>query len=154
MDVYENLKQKGLALIPTSTPGGEYVKVKEIDGMLYVSGHGPNRDGISPAYTGKLGREISLEQGQECAELCALNILGCLHNYLGDLNRIESVVKLLAFVSCTDDFEQQPQVINHASRIFIQAFGEAGRHARSAIGTNSLPGNIPVEIEAIFKLKA
>ena len=150
MDVYENMKKHNLEPIVNTPVGGEYVKVKQCGNMLYVSGQGPLADG-KPVYTGKLG-ELSLEQGQEAARICALNILGCLHAYLGDLNKVKNVVKLLAFVASEDGFSSQPQVINKASEVFIQAFGENGRHARSAIGTNILPGNIPVEVEAVFEI--
>jgi len=150
MNVYENMRKHKLEMIVDTPIGGEYVKVKQCGNLLYVSGQGPIKDG-KPVCTGKLG-ELSLEQGQEAARICALNILGCLHGYLGDLNKVKNVVKLLAFVSCTDDFGLQPQVVNKASEVFVQAFGESGRHARSAIGTNSLPSNIPVEVEAIFEI--
>jgi len=150
MDVYENLSKHKLEPITDAPLGGEYVKVKQIGTLLYVSGHGPLVGG-EPVYTGKIG-DHNLKDGQEAARLCALNILGTLQDFLGDLNRVKGAVKLLAFVASTEDFRSQPTVINKASEVFIQAFGEDGRHARSAIGTNILPGDISVEVEAIFEL--
>jgi len=150
MSVYENMEKYKLEMITDTPVGGEYVKVRQCGNLLYVSGQGPIINGI-PVCTGKLG-ELSIEQGQEAARICALNILGCLHEYLGDLNKVKNIIKLLAFVACTDDFNLQPQVVNEASKVFIQVFGGNGKHARSAIGTNNLPGNIPVEVEAIFEI--
>ena len=150
MDIYENLSKHKLEPIMDAPLGGEYVKVKQVGNLLYVSGHGPLIDG-EPVYRGKID-DSRLAEGQDAARLCALNILGSLQEYLGDLNRIKGVVKLLAFVASADCFLSQPTVINKASEVFIQAFGEDGRHARSAIGTNVLPGDISVEVEAIFEL--
>ncbi|MGL5514753.1 MAG: RidA family protein [Sporomusa sp.] len=151
MDVYENLKEMNLEVPSPQPKGGIYTKVKQVGNLLYVSGQGPTSNGEA-LYRGKLGRELTLEEGQQAAAVCAMNILSCLHEYLGDLNRVKNVVKLLAFVSGTDEFAEQPQVINGASSLFLKAFGEHGEHARSAIGTNALPGNIPVEIEAIIEI--
>lgn len=151
MDVYENLRSNGLELPPPPAAGGLYAKAKRTGNYLYISGQGPSLGG-GPVTAGKLGAEISLEQGQAAARACALNILSCLEEHLKDLNRVKNVVKLLGFVASSDDFYQQPQVINAASGVFLQAFGEIGAHARSAIGVNTLPGNIPVEIEAIFEI--
>lgn len=103
---------------------------------------------------GRVGGELTLEQGQEMARRCALNILANLHHTLGDLNRIRRFVKVLAFVNSTDDFDRQPAVVNGASGLIRDIFGEeAGLPARSAIGVNVLPGNIPVEIEMLLELK-
>lgn len=152
MDVYDNLKAKNLQL-PTPPPeGGIYTKVKQVGNLLFISGQGPNLDG-KPVCVGKVGAEVSLKEGQEAAAVCAMNLLSCLQEYLGDLNRVKNVVKLLAFVASADGFGEQPKVINAASSLFEEVFGERGRHARSAIGTSELPGNIPVEIEAIIEIQ-
>lgn len=151
MDVYENLKVNNLQLPLPPPKGGVYTKVKQAGNLLYVSGQGPAIGG-KPVYTGKVGGELSLEEGQEAAAVCAMNILSCLQEYLGDLNRVKNVVKLLAFVASADGFGEQPKVINAASSIFENVFGEKGKHSRSAIGTSELPGNIPVEIEAIVEV--
>lgn len=151
MDVYENLKNKNLQLPSPPPEGGVYTKVKQVGNFLFVSGQGPTFEG-KPLFMGKVGKEISLEEGQEAATVCAMNILSCLHEYLGDLNRVKNVVKVLAFVASAEGFGEQPKVINSASSLFEGVFGEKGKHARSAIGTSELPGNIPVEIEAIIEV--
>ena len=152
MDIYIKLKELGIEL-PSPPPAmGIYKPVKQVGTMLYVSGQGPTREGV-PLLTGKVGAERTIEDGQEAARLCALNALSVLHNYLGDLNKIKSVVKLLGFVASAPDFGRQPEVINGASGLFAEIFGEEnGIGARSAIGTNELPANIPVEIEFIFEI--
>ena len=102
---------------------------------------------------GKVGRDVTLEDARLGARYCMLNTLAVLEEYLGDLNRIQRVVKLLAFVSSDDGFYQQPAVVNGASQLLLDLWGEQGRHARSAIAVNTLPSNLSVEIEAIFTLK-
>ena len=103
---------------------------------------------------GKLGQEYSVEEGQKFAQNCMLNVLAVLEKKIGDLNRVADVVKILVFVASADDFYSQPQVANGASNLLVSLFGEdAGAPTRSAVGMNVLPGNIPVEIEAIFKIK-
>lgn len=151
MNVYDTLKQLGLELPPLPPKGGIYQPVKQVGNLLYISGQGATRGGI-PVLEGKLGKECSVEQGQEAARICALNALSVLHDYLGDLNQIKSLVKMLAFVASTDDFHQQPVVANGASQLLKDLYGEDGVGARSAIGVNELPGNIPVEIEFIFEI--
>lgn len=151
MDVYENLKNKNLQLPAPPPEGGIYTKVKQVGNLLFISGQGPNLDG-KPLCVGKVGKEISLEEGREAALVCAMNILSCLDEYLGDLNRIKNIVKLLGFVASAEGFGDQPKVINAASSFFEDIFGERGKHARSAIGTSELPGGIPVEIEAIIEI--
>lgn len=152
MDVYDVLKNKGIA-IPTPPPlGGVYVPVKQIGNICYTSGAGPVING-KPVMTGKIGAELTIEQGQEAAKVCILNILSVLEKHLGDLNRVKNAVKMLAFVASAPGFNAQPQVINAASELLGEVFGEKGRHARSAIGTNELPNNIPVEIEVIFEVE-
>lgn len=129
MDVYINLQNNNLQLPPPPPEGGIYTKVKQVGNMIYISGQGPNLNG-KPVYVGKVGGEVSLEEGQEAAVICALNILSCLEEYLGDLNRVKNVVKLLAFVASAQGFGEQPKVINAASSLFEKVFGEKGRHAR------------------------
>jgi enamine deaminase RidA (YjgF/YER057c/UK114 family) len=152
MNIYENLKKLGLELPEPPPRGGLYTPVRQVGSMLYVSGQGPTEKGL-PLYTGKLGQGITIEQGQAAACRCTLNALSVLHAYLGDLNRIAGVVKVLGFVASAPGFNSQPMVINGGSQLLIDLFGDSGWHARSAIGTNELPGDIPVEIEFIFELK-
>lgn len=154
-DVYDRMKQKGIVIPPPPAPGGLYTPARPFgDRLVYTSGCGPQVNGV-PVHTGKLGRELSLEQGQQAARACMLNVLSVLQARIGDLNRVAQVVKVLGFVACDDTFYDHPAVLNAASQLLMDIFGEdAGRAARSAIGTNVLPGNIPVEIEAIFELNA
>jgi enamine deaminase RidA (YjgF/YER057c/UK114 family) len=151
MNVYENLKRLNLTLPEAPPPGGLYVPVKQVGNLLYTSGHGPIVGG-KPAFTGKLGGRVSIEEGQEAARLCIVNILSNLQKHLGDLNRVKNVVKVLGFVASAPGFNNQPLVINGGSQLLMDIFGESGKHTRSAIGTNELPGDIPVEIEIIFEI--
>lgn len=152
MDAYANLKRLN-AVLPQLPPlGGLYLRVKRVGNLAFVSGQGPIIDG-KPARIGKVGREVTVEQGQEAAKACALNALAVLEDSLGSLDNVVNVVKVLGFVASAPDFNEQPKVINGCSQFLIDVFGESGRHARSAIGTNELPGNIPVEIEFIFEVK-
>jgi len=153
MNVYDNLEKLGLVLPEAPVLGGIYVQTKCFGNELYyVSGTGPNTKDTK--FTGKLGSELSLEQGQDAARYAALNLLAVLNKNIGDLNKIKSFVKLLCFVASENDFYEQPEVSNAASQLLIDVFGETvGRATRSAIGVNVLPGNIPFEIEAIIELK-
>ena len=149
-NVYEVMKEKNIVLPEPPAKGGVYTPVQEFgSNMLYCSGCGPDLGGGNTV-KGKVGRDLSLEEGQKAAFNCMLNLLANLHAKLGDLNRIKRFVKVLAFVNCTDDFEQQPQVVNGGSNLLVDLFGSAkGLPARSAIGTNALPGNIACEIEVL-----
>lgn len=153
MDVYENIINLGLELYPIQIPSGRYAFGVPFSGnMLYTSGANCNRNGI-PIYQGKVGKDVTIEESQQCAEQCVMNILSNLHVVIGDLNRINRVVKVLGFVASSDDFYKQPLVLNAASDLLYHIFGDSGVGARSAIGVISLPNNIPVEIEILFELK-
>ena len=149
MDVYEKLKELGIELPQVPKAMGLYAPVKILGNMAYVSGQGPLKDG-KVMCTGKVGRDVTIEQAQAAARQIAINTLAALNEYIGDLNKIKSVVKVLGFVASAEGFNDQPMVINAFSQIFLDVFGEDGRHARSAVGTNELPMNISVEIESIF----
>ena len=154
MNIYHVLESKGI-LLPSPPPkGGVYTPVKEFgDNFLYCSGCGPDL-GNGNTIIGKLGDSLSIEDGQKAAYNCMLNLLANLHAKIGDLNKIKSFVKLLAFVNSTDSFTEQPLVVNGASNLLIDIFGEEiGCPARSAIGTNSLPGGIASDIQLIVELK-
>jgi len=152
MNIYTKLEELDIEL-PSPPPAmGIYKPVKQVGNILYVSGQGPTKDGV-PLVTGKVGAERTIEEGQEAARLCAINALSVLHGYLGDLNKIKSTVKILGFVASSPDFGRQPEVINGASRLLADIFGEEnGIGARSAIGTNELPASISVEIEFVFEV--
>ncbi|MDR2868995.1 MAG: RidA family protein [Deferribacteraceae bacterium] len=152
MNVYDNLKRLNIVLPEPPPRGGVYIPINEFgDKFLYTSGFGAVRDG-KPAFVGKAG-DVSIEYAQDAARLCIVNILSAVEKKLGDLNKIKRVVKLLGFVASKDDFYSQPVVMNAASELLGEIFGENGAHARSAIGTNVLPNNLTVEIELIFELK-
>jgi enamine deaminase RidA (YjgF/YER057c/UK114 family) len=152
MNVNDRIRELGLTLPAPAPVGGVYTPVRQCGRQLYVSGQGPSVAG-KRLFTGKVGGDLTLEQGQEAAKVCALNLLAAVQAYVGDLNRVAGVVKVLALVASAPGFGSQPAVINAASQLLVDVFGEKGRHARSAMGTSDLPGNIPVEIEAIFELK-
>ena len=126
--------------------------MQKTDNLLFLSGADPILKGKA-LYTGKLGQEITLEDGQEAARLAGINLIASLKRYLGDLDRVDQIVKLLGFVASKDTFYQQPAVIDGCSNLFADVFGERGRHARSAVAVPVLPLNIPVEIEIIVRIK-
>lgn len=151
-DVYAKMKSMGVELPAPPPRGGVYTPVMEFGSrLLYCSGCG-NDIGDGKQLLGKVGRDLSLEQGQQAAYNCMLNLLANLQEKLGDLNRIKRCIKILGFVNCTEDFTQQPQVINGGSNLLLALFGEKkGLPARTAMGTNACPGNIPVEIEMLVE---
>jgi enamine deaminase RidA (YjgF/YER057c/UK114 family) len=151
MSVEERLQEQGYSLPAAPRPVANYVGAVQAGNLVFVSGHGPASFG-GERLTGKVGRELSVEQGYEAARLCILGCLASLKTLIGDLDRVKQIVKLLGMVNCTEDFGQQPQVINGASDLLVNLFGEQGRHARSAVGMQMLPNNIPVEIEMIVEI--
>lgn len=151
IDIYLKIKELGLELPVLPPKGGIYKSVRQLGNALYVSGQGATVSGI-PEITGKIGLDRTIEEGQDAARLCVMNALSTLHNELGDLNKIKGVVKILGFVQSAQGFSMQPKVIDGASALLRDIFGEDGVGARSAIGVNELPGNISVEIEFIFEV--
>ena len=151
MSAEARLTELGLQLPPTPKPGGLYNPLVVVDRMAYVSGHGPLRpDGTMT--TGRVGADLDLEAGQAAARNTGLAILATLKNHLGSLDKVKRLVKSLGMVNSTADFDQHPAVINGYSELMRDVFGsENGIGARSAVGMGSLPGNIAVEIEAIFE---
>jgi enamine deaminase RidA (YjgF/YER057c/UK114 family) len=129
-----------------------YVTTIRTGNLIYTSGASCFVNG-EPVYTGKLGKDLSIEEGYEASRITALNLLSLIKNEVGSLDHVVRIVKVLGLVSSTDDFYHQPQVINGASDLFVQVLGEKGKHTRSALGTNVLPFNIPVEIEIIVEVK-
>lgn len=154
MDIYEKMREQGIKLPEAPAKGGLYtpcVLFGEGGRLAYVSGCGAVIDGQKAE--GKLGKDYSLEEGREFARRTMLNVLATLEAAVGDLNRVSRAVKILVFVASADDFTMQPQVANGASELLAELFGQDKVPARSAIGVNVLPGNLPVETEAIFELK-
>jgi enamine deaminase RidA (YjgF/YER057c/UK114 family) len=151
MAVEERLKELGHTLPSPSRPVANYVGAVRAGNLVFVSGHGP-RGPAGERPIGKVGRELSREQGYEAARWCILAGLTSLKAVIGDLDRVSQIVKLLVMVNCTEEFAEQPQVANGASDLLVELFGDRGRHARSAVGMQMLPGNIPVEIEMIVEI--
>jgi enamine deaminase RidA (YjgF/YER057c/UK114 family) len=147
----EQLQQTGFALPPQPKPGGIYKPFLQSGNLIYVSGHGPVMEDGS-LIKGKVGFDINADAAKLAARQTGLTILSTLKAGLGSLNNIKRVIKVFGMVNCTLDFEQHPYVINGCSELFAQIWGNDGIGVRSAVGMGSLPGNIPVEIEAIFEL--
>ena len=150
--VETRLKELGIVLPAAPAPAANYVPWVVSQGMAFIAGQIPIQDG-KPTFVGKLGREFTIEQGQQAARLCALNVLAQLKAACGgDLDKAVRCAKVGAFVNCTPEFNDQPQVVNGASELLGEVFGEAGRHARSAVGVAVLPLDAPVEVELIVEV--
>ncbi|MGD9934813.1 MAG: RidA family protein [Dehalococcoidia bacterium] len=153
MTVAQRLQELGLALPAAPSPVANYVSAVRTGNLVFLSGHSGRRpDGT--VLTGKLGRDISVEQGYEAARDTMLNCLATLQREIGDLETVVRIVKVLGMVNCTEDFGDHPRVMNGASDLLVSLFGERGRHARSAVGMQMLPNNIAVEIEMIVEVAA
>jgi enamine deaminase RidA (YjgF/YER057c/UK114 family) len=148
------LEELGLTLPPAPPAVANYIGLVRVGGLVFVSGHGPFENG-ELIYRGKLGQDLDVETGQKAARLTILNMLATLKEELGELDRIERVVKLLVMVNSDPEFGEQPLVANGASDLLVEIFGpERGRHARSAVGMGALPFGISVEIEGIFAVRS
>lgn len=153
MSAEAKLVELRIVLPPAPKPGGVYKPLVRVGQLAYLSGHGPSLDGTT-YLTGRVGADLTLEDGKVAARQVGLSLLATMKRELGSLDRVARVIKTLALVNCTDDFTQQPQVVNGFSELFAEVFGpDAGVGARSALAANALPGNIPVEIEIIIELK-
>jgi len=146
------LTELGIELPKASKPLANFVPCVQTGNTLFVSGQVTAWNGEF-RYVGKLGRDISLDDGQKAARICALNVLAQAREYLGDLDRVTRVVMVQGFVNAMPDFTDHPKVINGASDVFVQVFGDAGKHARFAIGAGSLPFNVAVEIAAVLEVR-
>lgn len=153
MDVYEKLTELGITLPEVYAPVAEYVPAKTFGNLVYTSGQDCRKDG-ELIYKGKLGDQLTIEQGQEAARQTMINCLAVLHGEIGDLNKIKQVVKVLGFVNSAVGFVEQPYVMNGASELLVEVLGEKGRHARSALSSNELPFDTPIEIELIVELES
>ena len=149
----KNIKNLGLNIPDLPKALANYVPYKLIGKTIYISGQAPVQNG-ELIYKGKVGSDISIEEGVEAAKLCVINIIAALKTGLeGDWDKLDSFVKLTGFVNCQDNFTDQPKIINGASDMLVEIFGDQGRHARVAVGSNALPLGIAVEIDAIVQLK-
>ena len=151
MLVEKRIAELGITLPEMSPPGAMYIPVKQIGNALFVSGQVPFVNGVMK-YPGYVGDSVTLEEAQDAARICIINMLAAVRHYLNDLDKVKNIVKLQAFVNSKTGFNQQHIVVNAASQLLYDVFGEKGRHARTAVGTNQLPMNAPVEIEAIFEI--
>ena len=147
----EILKKEGIVLPEIKTPAANFVHVVRSGNLLFLSGKGPTgADGIS--VKGKLGKDLTVEEGYEAARLVGIQQIAVLKQELGDLKKVKRIVKVLGLVNSADDFYDQPKVMNGYSDLMIKVFGDKGKHARSAIGVNALPSNIAVEVEMIVEV--
>jgi len=151
-DAEARLKEKGIVLIAPSNPVANYVNAVRVGNLLYLSGKGPARSD-NTSVIGKVGRDLTVEQGYEAARLAAINHLAVIKGELGSLNKVKRIVKVTGMVNCTDDFKDQPKVINGYSDLMVEIFGERGKHARSAVGMASLPFYWAVEVEVIVEIE-
>ena len=151
MGAERRLKELGIVLPASPAPVANYVRWVRTGNLLFLAGHGPQKDG-QLTHIGKVGRELTIAQGQEAARLVGLNLLASTREALGSLDRVKRIVKVLGMVNAVPEFGDQPKVINGCSDLFVEVFGEKGRHARSAVGMGSLPNQITVEIEVIVEV--
>lgn len=151
-DAEANLKEKGIVLVTPSSPIANYVNAVRSGSLLFLAGKGPLKTD-NTYITGKLGKDLSVEQGYEAARITAINHLAVLKNELGSLNKVKRIIKVLGMVNCTEDFKDQPKVINGYSDLMVEIFGEKGKHARSAVGMLALPMNMAVEVEVIVEIE-
>lgn len=150
--IADRLKELNIELPQAAAPVANYVGWVRAGNLIFTAGQIPLKDG-KPVCTGKVGADVSIEEAEEAARLCAINAIAQAAAALdGDLDRIVRVVKLTGFVNANNDFTQHPQVVNGASGLMVEVFGEAGRHARSAVGSSSLPLDVTVEVEAVFEV--
>ncbi|MCH8077995.1 MAG: RidA family protein [SAR324 cluster bacterium] len=153
MSIEERLTELGIVLPTPAAPLANYVPYTREGKLLIVSGQLPMGPDGKLAYTGKLGGEVSLEDGAAAARLCAINCLAQVKAAAGGLDAVRQVLRLGGFVNCTADFQQQPQVINGASDLMVEVFGDKGRHARAAVGSIALPFGAAVEVEMMVALE-
>ena len=153
MSAEARLKELGIVLPSVPSPVANYVPYRIVNNLLYLSGQGP-RDENGNMLTGKVGADVSVDEAYQRARRVGLGLLSAARQALGSLDRVDFVVKLLGMVNAVPEFKDQPKVINGCSDLFVDVFGDAGKHARSAVGMGSLPNQISVEIEAILAIKS
>jgi len=151
MLIENRIAELGISLPESSPPGAMYIPVKQVGNILFVAGQVPFVNG-QLSYTGKVGKERTLEEAKEAARICVINMLAAVKHYVGDLDKVANIVKLQVFVNSEVGFLSQHIVADAASHLLYEIFGEKGRHARTAVGTNQLPMDATVEIEAIIEI--
>ena len=150
--IEKKLQDMNIVLPKAPTPAAAYVPAKTVGNLVYISGQDCRVNGVLK-YKGKVGSDLTVEQGYDAARIAAINLLAVLKEHIGDLDRVKQIVKVLGFVNSAAGFVEQPYVINGASELLEKVFGEKGKHARSAISANELPFNTPVEIEMIVEIE-
>jgi enamine deaminase RidA (YjgF/YER057c/UK114 family) len=153
MEAEARLAELGLTLPKSPQPVGAYLLAQQVGDLLFLSGTTCYKDG-SLLYKGRIGAELTVEEGYAAAQQTALNLLSVIKTSLGDLDKVERVIKLNGYVNSAPDFDRQPAVINGASDLFEKVFGPRGKHARTSIGVSDLPGHIPVEIEMVVQVRS
>jgi enamine deaminase RidA (YjgF/YER057c/UK114 family) len=153
MKIEKRLQELGIVLLKVPGPAGNYVHAVQTGNLLYLAGKGPFDPKGGPVPTGKVGADVTLDQAYQHARSVGLILIAVMKEHLGDLDRVERIVKVLGMVNAVPDFGDQPKVINGCSDLFVEIFGDKGRHARSAVGMGSLPNRITVEIEVIVEVK-
>ena len=153
MQVENKLAGMGLTVSEPNPSIGNFVPAVRVGNLVFVSGNLPRLEDGSMVATGKVGRDVSIEEGYEAARVCAVNCLSSARSIIGDLDKVKRVAKLLVMVACDPEFDQQPAVGNGASDLLVELYGERGRHARSAVGMAALPRGAPVEVEMILEVE-
>src|SRR5215471_3476207 len=152
MKTEQHMKKLGIEISAPTSPMANYVNAVRTGNLLFLAGKGPGLPG-KPLSSGKVGRDFSIEQAYRLARETGLNLISVMKAELGDLDRVKRIVKVLGMVNATSEYSHQPEVINGCSDLFVEVFGERGKHARSAVGMGSLPRGIPVEIEVIIEVE-
>jgi enamine deaminase RidA (YjgF/YER057c/UK114 family) len=153
MQIEKRLEELGISLPEAATPVANYVTTVQTGNLVFTSGHGPGT-GEGKIYKSQLGTDAEIEDGYQSARQVAINLIGTLKQALGDLDRIQRIVKVVGFVNSSSTFTDQPAVVNGASDLFVEVFGDKGKHTRSAVGMAQLPGGIPVEVEMVVEIDA
>lgn len=151
--IADRIKELGITLPESPSPVANYIPVVKTGNLIYLSGVGPADKPDGTSYTGKLGKDLSIDQGYDAARLTGVNIISRLNGFLDDLDQVKQIVKVLSMVNATPDFLDPPAVTNGCSDLLVEVFGDKGRHARSAIGVATLPGGMPIEIELIAEIE-
>ena len=148
--LYQHIKNLGIVFPKPSAPAASYVMSTHVGNLVYLSGHIAKKDGVP--WVGKLGKDLTTEEGKVAARLIAIDLLASLEKHLGDLDSIQRIIKVSSFVNCTPEFTEHHLVTNGCSELLVEVFGDAGKHARSAVGVNQLPMGVCVEIELVAEI--